>query len=66
LIKKPEDIKPPETHDEAKKMIIDDISCICEALCHLIKMADLNGYADKKSLVSASTMYLNEIIADNN
>ncbi len=62
LIGKPPEIKQPETPDEASKLVITDISCVCEALCTLIHMADQNGYAAKKDLVEASIKHLNELL----
>jgi hypothetical protein len=62
LIGKPPEITPPQTPEEAAKMITLDISCVCEALCTLIHMADQNGYATKEDLVKASMKYLNDLL----
>ncbi len=62
LIGKPPEITPPQTPEEAAKMITLDVSCVCEALCTLIHMADQNGYATKEDLVKASMKYLNDLL----
>lgn len=64
LIGKPPEITPPATPEEAAKMITVDISCVCEALCTLIHMADQNGYATKEDLVKASLTHLNNLLAE--
>jgi hypothetical protein len=64
LIGKPPEITPPATPEEAGVMITTDISCVCEALCTLIHMADQNGYATKENLVNASIKHLNDMLAE--
>ncbi len=64
LIGKPPEIPQPTTPEEAGKMITTDISCVCEALCSLIHMADQNGYAPKKALVETSIKYLNDLLIE--
>jgi hypothetical protein len=54
IIGKPESIEKPNTETEAKAMIINDISCVCEALCELIHIASQNGYAKKEDLINTS------------
>jgi hypothetical protein len=56
---------PPENHEEAKAMILNDIICVAEAISSLIKIADENGYADKKDLVVATVNTLYELMNDN-
>lgn len=45
-LKKPEGDNKPTTPDEAKKVIIDDISTTTEGLITLVKMANDSGYMD--------------------
>lgn len=51
---KPPDMNPPENKEEAKEMILNDISCLAEALKTLITMASQNGYADRNQLAVAT------------
>jgi hypothetical protein len=62
LIRKPSTIVPPNTPEETKKMLTDDIACTCEALCMMIKMASDNGHGDKEDLVRTSIKYLNDVL----
>lgn len=62
LIGKPPEITPPTTPEEASAMITLDISCVCEALCSLIHMADQSGYSTKEELVAASIKHLNDLL----
>jgi hypothetical protein len=64
LIGKPKEITPPTTPEEAAKMIITDISHVCEALCSLIHVADQNGYATKEALIAASITLLNNMLVE--
>lgn len=64
LIGKPPEIIPPANPEEAKVMIVTDVSCLCEALCVLIHMADQNGYATKEDLVKASIVHLTEMLTE--
>ena len=52
LIGKGQENEPPTTRDEAKEMILTDISCLCEALITLIHVADQNEYAHKEDMVN--------------
>ena len=58
--------KPPEYQpsnpEEAKTSIINDISCVCEALCRMIVTADNSGYASRSELIKASIAHLNTIL----
>jgi len=64
-INKPTDFVTPTTPDEAKKMIIDDISCTLEALCTLIYVCEQNNYGNKKDLVNTCIKYLNDLSNQN-
>ena len=59
--------KPPEYQpsnpEEAKTSILNDISCVCEALCRLIVTADNSGYANRQQLVDAAKKHLNSVIS---
>lgn len=61
---KPSDFTIPNNSEEAKKMIIDDISCTLEGLCSLIRIADNYEYATKKELINTSIKYLNDLLAE--
>lgn len=63
MLGKPPEIAQPQNAEEASAMIKDDISCVCEALCTLILMANNSGYASKEELVNASVYYLNSLLA---
>jgi hypothetical protein len=65
VIGKPSTIEKPTDNDEAKTMIINDISCVCEALCELIHIADQNGYASKDNLIETSIKLLNDMKSNN-
>jgi hypothetical protein len=58
---KPNDFKQPENFDEIKDTLMDDIKCVCEALCVLINVADTNGYSNKEELIKASIYHLNKL-----
>jgi len=64
MIGKPNEIAPPTTPEETKIMIINDISCLCEALSLMIRMSDKNGYGSKEDLVKASVMHLNNLLTE--
>lgn len=64
-INKSTDFVMPTTPDEAKKMIIDDISCTLEALCTLINISEQNNYGNKKDLVNTCIKYLNDLSNQN-
>jgi hypothetical protein len=59
IIGKPSVIEQPQDEASAKAMIIDDISCVCEALCELIHIADQNNYGNKEDLTRVSISLLN-------
>ena len=61
MIGHPPEFKPT-TPEEAKSMIIRDISCVFEALCTLIHMADQSGYAVKADLIKTSIDHLNGML----
>lgn len=52
----------PTTPEEAKKIILDDISCVFEALCSLIHLADQTGYAKKDELIKTATDELKNML----
>lgn len=58
--------KPPEYQpsnpEEAKVSIINDISCVCEALCRMIITADNSGYAKREELVQAAIKHLSGVV----
>lgn len=62
LIGKGSEITPPQTAEEAKVMITNDIACLCEALCSLIHIADQSGYAKKEDLINVSVSQINTLL----
>lgn len=54
----------PTTPEEASKMILIDISCVFEALCSLIHLADQNAFASKRDLVNTAIEHLNGLLVD--
>lgn len=57
---------PPENHEEAKAMILNDIICVAEAVTALIKMAHENGYADKNDLAVGTVNTIYQLLNNNN
>lgn len=51
IIGKPPEVPPPSTPEEAKEMILVDITCVTEALCRLIDIAHQNKYGELVELV---------------
>ena len=64
LIGKPPEIPQPTNPEEAGKMIMVDISCVCEALLTLIQIADTNGYCKKEDTIKTSIKYLNDLLVE--
>lgn len=64
MLGKPPEITPPSNAEEAKVMIIDDISTVCEALCTLILMSDHSGYGSKEELVKTTIFHLNNLLIE--
>jgi len=64
LIGKGHDTTPPTSPEEAKEMIVIDISCICQGLCELIHVAGQNGYGSKEGFVHASIEQLQKLLLD--
>jgi hypothetical protein len=50
LIGKGQETVLPTTREEAAKMILEDIACVCDALISLIHVADQNEYGVKETL----------------
>lgn len=63
VIGKPATIPKPNNEEEAKKMVLEDISCTCEALCTLIHIAEQNKYSNKEDLIKTSIKYLSDMLA---
>ncbi len=62
LIGKGPETVPPTTREEAGKMIVEDIACVCDALINLIHVADQNEYATKESLIEKIKAQLDEYL----
>jgi len=51
IIAKPSNARPPGSAVESKEMVLLDISCLCEALCTLIHVAeDMGARSSPESL----------------
>jgi hypothetical protein len=45
-------------------MIVNDIACVCEALCTLIHVAEQNDYAKKDELITESIKQLTKMLVE--
>jgi hypothetical protein len=66
LIGKGQENEAPTTREEAREMILTDISCMCEALITLIHVADQNDYALKEDLVNKAIEQFNLLLVTPN
>ena len=64
MFKKPSDIPLPQTQEEAKKMILEDVSCAFEAFCSLVSVVDQNGYGKKNDMIQTAIQHLTTLIED--
>lgn len=64
LIGKTPETPKPTNYAESSEMIMLDISCVCEALLTLIKIADTNGYSNKEETIKTSINYLNKLLLE--
>ena len=64
IIGKGPENEPPANKEEAAKMIINDIACVCEVLCTLINVADQNQYAKKDELITESIKQLTKMLVE--
>jgi hypothetical protein len=62
LIGKGPEIEPPTSREEAGKMIITDIACICDAMISLMHVAHQNDYGVKEELVATAISQLNRFL----
>jgi hypothetical protein len=62
-IGKPSDTQPPTTPDEAKAIILTDISCVAETLNLMINIAHDSGYAKREDLVATAINHLKEMLS---
>ena len=65
MLGKPKDSPQPTNEEEAKTMILNDITCVCEALLGLISMSSANGYSNKERLVNVTISRLNDLLLEN-
>jgi len=54
----------PTTPEEAKEVIVNDISCIFEAFCMLVHLADQSGYGKKADFIKTATDQLNGMLVE--
>jgi hypothetical protein len=63
IINKPENIEPqPTNKEEAKVMVNNDIKCLTEALCFLIKVGSDNEYLDSNEVTTQTIIRLNKLL----
>lgn len=62
LFGKPPHVPQPQTKEEAKEMVLNDIACLSQAIASLILIAAQNTYGDKKELVHASVKTIYSIL----
>ena len=65
-ISKPLDQEVPSDFDTTKSMLLNDITCLTEALSTLINVADTNGYSKKSELIKAITTRLDDMLVEEN
>lgn len=58
MFKKPSDLPLPQNQEEAKTMILQDVSCAFEAFCSLISVVDQNGYGKKDDMLDTAIQHL--------
>jgi hypothetical protein len=63
MFKKPNDLPLPQNKEEAKKMILEDVSCAFEAFCSLVMVIDQNGYGKKEDMLKTSIEHLNDLLS---
>ena len=61
-IKKMDGFSVPTNQEEAKRMILSDISCVFEGLCTLINISDQNGYGNKNDLIKVCIDNLSQMM----
>lgn len=61
IIGKPPEVPPPSSSEEAKEMILVDITCVTEALCRLIDIAHQNDYGELTELVDAAIVTIHSM-----
>ena len=62
MFKKPSDLPLPQTPEEAKSMILQDVSCAFEAFCSLVSVVDQNGYGKKDEMLKTAIDHLNSLM----
>lgn len=62
LFGKTPEFPDPTNREEAKEMIITDISHVSGALCTLIDIADYNQYASKELLINSVKEQLDQLL----
>jgi hypothetical protein len=61
-IRKPSDIQAPASAEEAKDVIVNDISCVFETFKMMVKIADKSGYASKNELIQTAIKDLETLL----
>lgn len=61
VLSKPPDTVLPTNANETTIMLVNDIACVCEALCSMIQIAHNNGYANKESLIKECVIHLDKL-----
>jgi hypothetical protein len=60
-LSKPSDQPQPETDEEAKVMIMNDITALTETVCLLINASSEKGFSEKNQLINAVIQRLEDL-----
>lgn len=64
VIGKPPDFPRPKSKEQNATMIIDDMACLCEALCTMIHLAEDVGVRDSSTSLRNCIKHLTDGFAD--
>jgi hypothetical protein len=64
-VTKPDDSYKPKSEEEAKQMVVDDISTATEGLLKLVKIGQDSGYIDSVESAKLIVKYFTEKFIDN-
>lgn len=60
-LSKPSEISPPETDEDKKIMVLNDIAALIETLSLMINVADEKKYGEKNQLINAAIQRLEDL-----
>ncbi len=64
IVGKGPEIPQPQTKEEAREMIINDIRCVCETLKLLIGVASDSGFGKKDEFVTESIKEMSKLLIE--